>query len=143
MNRLRRNVLLDTGPLLALLNSQDQYHAWIVGELSSIAAPLLTCEPVMTECDYLLQRKIGQTDALWKLLDRGFIVLGFSLAENYESVQKLTEKYADTPMSLADACLVRMSEQVEQSSVLTLDGDFRGYRRHGKSRIPLIIPPDR
>ena len=62
------------------------------------------------------------------------------LAER-EAMRKLIHKYADLPMSLADACLVRMAEQFTRSAVLTLDRDFRIYRKHGRQVIPLIVPP--
>ena len=53
------------------------------------------------------------------------------------------ERYANVPMSLADSCLVRMSELLGESLLFTLDSDFRIYRRHGRQKIPLLIPPDR
>ncbi len=51
------------------------------------------------------------------------------------------QRYADQPMSFADACLVRMTELHPDSMLITLDGDFRVYRRHGRQAIPLATPP--
>jgi predicted nucleic acid-binding protein len=56
------------------------------------------------------------------------------------SVLKLLRKYADVPMSLADACLVRMTETFSDSMVLTTDSDFRVYRRHSRQIIPSVMP---
>jgi len=62
----------------------------------------------------------------------------FDLGE--EPVLKLMDKYADVPMSLADACLVRASESLADPLLLTTDADFRIYRRHGRRTVPCVIP---
>lgn len=66
--------------------------------------------------------------------------LAFDLGDQLEPVLKLMQKYADAPMSLADACLVRMSETLSDSLLLTTDADFRVYRRHSRQVIPCVIP---
>jgi uncharacterized protein len=75
-----------------------------------------------------------------KLLKRGVLRLAFELSENIDQISALMERYAYVPMSLADACLVRMSELAPDSVVLTLDGDFHIYRRHGRQKIALRTP---
>lgn len=50
------------------------------------------------------------------------------------------KKYADTPMSFADACLVRMAELDDDAVVVTLDSDFTVYRKNGDQPIPLVTP---
>jgi len=57
-----------------------------------------------------------------------------------EPVLKLVQKYADVPMSLADACLVRMAEMLPDPVVLTTDSDFRVYRRHSRQIVPCVMP---
>jgi predicted nucleic acid-binding protein len=80
------------------------------------------------------------SDALLELMERGLLVCGFRLDEAAEDVRRLMKRYQNVPMSLADACLVRMSEERRAAKILTLDSDFRLYRRLGRQVIPLIAP---
>ena len=137
-----RSVILDTGPLIALIDHRDHRHPWIQSQFANIQPPLLTCEPVLTEACYLARRLHGGTQATFELFERGVVRLAFDLAENFWQVSSLMERYGNVPMSLADGCLVRMSELVANCTVLTLDSDFRIYRRDKRQRIPLLIPPD-
>jgi predicted nucleic acid-binding protein len=66
---------------------------------------------------------------------------GFDVADEMEAVLKLMRKYADVPISLADACLVRMTETSSAALLLTTDSDFRIYRRHGRNVVPCVSPP--
>lgn len=133
-------VLLDTGPLVAYLNASDQHHLWAIKQLEALEEPLLTCEAVWTEAAYLIARRGGKPEALWSVLRGGAVQLGFSLRTDYESVAALMRRYADIPMSLADACLVRMSELKAECQVFTTDSHFRFYRRFGRQVIPLVAP---
>ncbi len=139
---MKRNVLLDTGPLIALLDRRDRYHAWARDQFGDIVPPLLTCEPVLAEACYLTRRIDGGPAAVLELFDRGVARLHFAIADNFAEVAALMDRYADVPMALADACLVRLSERIDRCLVLTLDSDFRIYRRHKRQPIPLLIPPD-
>ncbi len=134
-------VLVDTGPLVAALNHHDRYHQWARARLAEIAPPILTCEPVMAEVCFLMQStRHGVHNAL-ELIRRGELELPFRTADHIESLMRLMKKYADVPMSLADACLVRMSELYPGSILLTLDSDFLLYRRNGRQVIPAWMPP--
>ena len=137
---MERGVIVDTGPLGAFLNRRDNWHEWAVARLSEIAPPLETCEAVVTEAAYLLRSDSRGTDALLDLVDRGFLVMRFRVDDEVEHLRRLMKRYADVPMSLADACLVRMTESQRQAKVLTLDSDFRRYRRLGRQVIPVIAP---
>ena len=110
--RVRQSVVLDTGPLISLIDQHDQQHAWVQSQFSNIEPPLLTCEPVLTEACFLARREFGSAQAVLSLVDRGVVRLAFSLAENWTEVRILLRRYTTVPMSLADACLVRMSELV-------------------------------
>ena len=110
-------VLVDTGPLMALLTQRDQRHAWVQARFAEIVPPLLTCEAVLTEACYLARRTDRGTQAVLKLFERGVVQLAFALDENFTPVSSLMQRYANVPMSLADACLVRMSELVAESVV--------------------------
>ncbi len=132
--------LVDTGPLVSFLASGLEYHEWAVEEWKRLRPPLLTCEPVLTEAAFLLKREGRDADPLFALLDRGVIRIGLSIQEQQKDLRALMRRYRNRPMSLADACLVRLSEIHGSAEVLTLDSDFRIYRRHGNKVIPLRMP---
>jgi predicted nucleic acid-binding protein len=140
---LSQAVLLDTGPLVALLDRRDRYHGWAKGQVATLPPMFHACEPVITEACFLLRTQPDGQRALMRMIQRRLIRIEFRLTQEAESVDALLRRYANVPMSLADACVVRMSEVVPDSTVFTLDGDFRIYRRHGRQLISLIMPPDR
>ncbi len=131
---------MDTGPLVALINGRDTYHQWAMQQWALIQPPLLTCEAVLSEACFLVGGLDGGTRAILELLQRGIIGIPFRLGEHTEEVAGLLKKYADVPMSLADGCLVRMTELYTASSVLTLDADFSIYRKNKRRMIPIISP---
>lgn len=133
-------VVLDTGPLVAILNRNDQFHSWSVEQLNDIHGDIITCEAVAAETYFLIRHVPDAVAQLLSLLEKGVVSLEFDLRGNLSAVAALMRKYQDIPMSLADACLVRMSERYEASRIFTLDSDFMFYRRHGRQSIPLIIP---
>ena len=134
------SVIVDTGPLVALLNRRDEHHVWAKEVLETIQPPLLTCESVVSEACFLLQQIQGGSAAVLELFNRRVIDLRFSLADETEQISRLMKKYQDMPMSLADACLVRMAELNPKAAVLTLDGDFRVYRKERRQRISVLMP---
>ena len=134
------SVIVDTGPLVALLNRTDRFHNWTKQHWERIRPPLLTCEAVLAETCFLLRHLPGGNQAVLELVNRGVIQPIFDLEEEVRSLIKLIQRYADVPMSLADACLVRMAEQRSQSKVFTLDQDFRIYRKHSRHVVPVLIP---
>lgn len=133
-------VILDTGPLVALLNSRDRHHVWAVDQWSRIAPPLLTCDAVLAEACFLVQPFAGGQNAVLDLLRRSVLDASFQLAEEAGALSRLLKKYSDVPMSLADGCLVRMSELNDDWAVMTLDSDFRLYRKNGRQVIPTLTP---
>ena len=136
-----RAAIVDTGPLVALLDASDSAHGWTIRQLRQIAGPLLTCEAVVAEALYLLRSLRPAQEKILEWIDGGVLVCPFVLAEEVGQVRALWKKYADVPMSFADACLVRMSEKHNRHHVCTLDRDFTVYRKRGHEPIPLIIPP--
>ena len=132
--------LLDTGPLVSFLASGLEHHKWATEEWKQFRPPLVTCEPVLTEAAFLLKREGRDTDPLFALLDRGVIRIGLCIQDEQADLRALMRRYRNRPMSLADACLVRLSEIHAAAEVLTLDSDFRIYRRHGNKVIPLRMP---
>lgn len=135
--------IVDTGPIVALLSDSDRWHGWAKEQFAALRAPLATCEAVMAEASFLLRADRRATEALFGLLERSVLEIRFRLGEEHAAVRALLRRYADLPMSLADACLVRMTELARDAPVLTLDGDFAIYRRLGRLAIPLITPRQR
>jgi predicted nucleic acid-binding protein len=101
---------------------------------------LYTCEAVLSEACFLLRRSTGGAEAVLHLLERGLISVAFHLADEAAAVRRLLGRFRAVPMSLADACLVRLAELHAEPAVLTLDADFRIYRRHGRQVIPTLMP---
>ena len=132
--------LLDTGPLVSFLASGLRHHAWAVEQWKRLRPPLLTCEPVLTEASFLLKREGHEADALFSLLERGVIRIGLTVQDEQTDLRALMRRYRNRPMSLADACLVRLSEMHTAGEVFTLDSDFRMYRRNGNRVIPVLMP---
>jgi uncharacterized protein len=137
---MKTAVLLDTGPLVAWLCRGDRWHRWAVDTFASLPPPLVTCEPVLTESCFLYAREGGDPGRLLAAVAAGHIQIGIAVEQEAAAVSALLAKYSDAPMSLADACLVRLSELVRESRVLTLDRQFIRYRRFGRSLIPLLAP---
>jgi uncharacterized protein len=132
--------LIDTGPLVAFLDRSDQNHEWAAQQFSRISDAFLTCEGVITEATHLLSDAGVQSWGVLELAKRKIISVQFDLEPNLERILALMKKYADTPMDFVDACLVAMTEVKRDCRLLTLDSDFRIYRRFERQTIPLIIP---
>ena len=133
-------ILADTGPLVAYISQTDQHHRWSVDTFGSFYEPIYTCEAVISESLFLLRSANLGIETFLQLLERGVVRTDFHMEENRADVFNLLRKYADQPMSLADACLVRMAELNLNCQVLTTDKDFLVYRRKGRSVIPLLAP---
>ncbi len=133
-------VLIDSGPLVAMVRRKDRHHAWAKEHFAKSRSPFTTCEAVVSEAFFLLERAGSGKDELCNILNRGAVRTDFSFAERCSDATKLIQRYANVPMSFADACLVLMSERADDLSVFTTDGDFTIYRRRGRQAIPLIAP---
>lgn len=136
-------VLLDTGPLVAYLNRNDRHHAWAVDSWKVLVDPMWTCEAVVSEAVFLLQSEGGDSEPILDLVERRIVQLDFVMDDHRSDVFRLLRRYADQPMSVADACLVRMAELADPCQVFTTDKDFLVYRRKGRHVIPLLSPFDR
>jgi uncharacterized protein len=135
---MARNIIVDAGFIVALLSNRDAHHQWAVTKAPDLPPPWSTCEAVLSETFQLLSTR--GAPSLSALLRRRALFVSFDVAENLEPVLKLMEKYSDVPMSLADACLVRMTEALADCVVLTTDKDFRVYRRHSRRTVPCVTP---
>jgi uncharacterized protein len=135
---MARNVLVDTGFLVALLSKQDADHRWALTQAMAYPPPWRTCEAVLSEAFHLLAER--GTRELSQVLRRDAVSVDFNLGDNLDPVLRLLYKYSNVPMSLADACLVRMTETRMDPVILTTDADFRIYRRHGRQIVPFVLP---
>jgi predicted nucleic acid-binding protein len=121
-------VLLDTGPIVALLDKRDGDHARAVAAVEDLDAILTTCEPVLAEACYLLRAIPGAPEAVIENVERGVFRVPFQVADHAAPVRALMKKYRSVPMDLADACLVRLADLLDTGRILTLDDDFDVYR---------------
>lgn len=132
--------LTDSGPLVALLNRFDEHHRWAREQFDHVPCPVLTCEGAVTEASYLLQADGLPPWGILELIERKIVAVQFDLESNLDRVLSLMKKYADTPMDFVDACLVVMTEEKRDCRLITIDSDFRIYRRFERQTIPLIAP---
>ena len=136
------SVVVDTGPIVALLDADEAHHDWARGQFDSLAPPLPTCEAVLSETSFLVQRAGADPSIALTLVERGVLRV-MQLLESGEdtlAIGGLIRHYRDVPMSLADACLVRRVERTIRASIMTLDSDFHIYRQARRRVIPLLVP---
>ena len=133
-------VIADTGPLVAMLDRDDQDHAWAVRQGRRLPPKMLSCEAVLSEVHFLTQDLPAAKDRIESWLADGRLELPFTVRDHHALIHELMARYASVPMSFADACLVSMSELWPQAPVFTLDSDFRVYRRNKRQSLPLICP---
>lgn len=132
------SVIVDAGFLIALLSRRDTHHAWAVAESPNGPLPWLTCDAFLSEAFHLLGAR--GWSGLSALLRRGAVVPAFDLGGELDRVLSLMQKYASVPMSIADACLVRMTETLADPIGLSTDRDFHVYRRHSRHVVPCRTP---
>ena len=134
------SLLVDTGPLVALLDRSDLHHDWALRCFKFLRPPLFTCEAVLAETMHLLRklRPSLRTLSVWH--GDGLIRCSFDFQEQAPAVWRLFARYDDTPMDFADSCLVCMAEIVPNPRVWTMDTDFRVDRRNSRTVIPLLAP---
>jgi predicted nucleic acid-binding protein len=140
MHAVAASVIVDTGPIVALLDADDQYHAWVRAQFARLRPPLLSCEAVLTESCFLIARGGGDASDVLQLVDRGVLSIAQLFDAEAASIARLMRRYRNVPMSLADACLVRLIELTSQATLFTLDSDFEIYRQKGRRLIPLLAP---
>ena len=135
-------VIADTGPIVALLDAGDAHHDWARAQFAALRPPLLTCEAVLSEASFLVQRAGADPGLPAALVAQGVLRVEPAVRTDGDAVAiaRSIRQYRSVPMSFADACLVRLVEQQDRGSILTLDSGFRIYRRDGRRVIPLLIP---
>ncbi|MEM1114881.1 MAG: PIN domain-containing protein [Bacteroidota bacterium] len=129
--------LLDTGPIIAVLDRGDQWHAWARTAVSALDAPVLTCEPVVTEAWFLARRGGGDPARVLDLL----AALDVQVVPAWRPrTDALLRRYADR-VSVADASLLALAEEADGRVVVTTDrDDFAVYRIHRRRMVPALVP---
>lgn len=131
---------MDTRPLVALLDRQDKYHAWVMAQMADIRPPMLTCEAVLAEATYLTSQIKGAREALIEMIGENFLTINLQVQDQHAALLAMVKRYVNVPMSLAGACIVRLAELHPRSPVFTLDSDFNVYRKNGRQVIEQICP---
>lgn len=139
---MKEAVLIDTGPLVTFLAAGLKHHDWVCAQWQRLLPPMFTCEPVLTEAAFLLKREGRDADPLLELLERGVLRVGLEIEDQLPDLRALMRRYRDRPMSLADACLVRLAELHPGGVIFTFDADFRIYRRHGNKVLRVLMPEE-
>lgn len=135
-----QKAILDTGALIAFLNKADRYHLWAVETSKTISPPLITCEAVLAESFFLIEKAGGGMWTLFDLIEREIVSISFSFSEMSNDVKKIMNKYADLPASFTDACLVAMSTVYADHKIFTTDSHFQVYRRKNNQIMHLLTP---
>ena len=132
--------LVDTGPLVALIDADDDAHLTCLAALSRFTKPLMTTWPCITEAMYLVGSEGGYIaqDELWGYLEDGLVQVHESNAEERRRMRTLMRQYKDTPMDFADASLVVAAEVMGVTRIFTIDSDFRVYRINRKTLFEII-----
>lgn len=132
-------MLLDTGPLVALLSKDDAEHGRAERLFADCLPPLRCPEAVLAEACFLIRKvhAAGPAEVL-ALGRKGVYELSMSIDGHWANVEGLLKKYADKPISLADACLIRSAEIHDEARILTFDADFRVYRWARNKRFELL-----
>ena len=121
-------VLLDTGPLVALLDRSEEHHEACADLIPSLEGPLVTCEAVIAESCYILRHLRGAPEAVLQNVEQDVFLIPFRLRPSAPAVRNLMRKYRTVPMDFADACLVCLADELGTGRILTLDGGFTIFR---------------
>jgi predicted nucleic acid-binding protein len=134
-------VLLDTGPIVAMLDRSERRHKECAELATQLESPFITCEAVIAEACFLLRGVKGAFEAVLENVERGVFLVPYHISGRAGKITRLMKKYADQPMDFADACLVGMAGELGTGQVMTLDSDFHIYR-WGRNRVfELLIEP--
>jgi hypothetical protein len=133
------SALIDTGAILALLDSSDRWHRLCVESFRQMRLPLLTSEAVLTELFHLVGDHRREVESAWKFLRSGAIDLAPIAGSELPQIQLLMSRYWDRPVDFADATLVHLAGRESLSTIFTVDhADFENYRIEGRRRFRIL-----
>jgi predicted nucleic acid-binding protein len=130
---------MDAGPLVAYLSRRERHHDWAVEQFETLDLPFVTCESVLSEACFITACNRVSPEGVLEIVARGVIRIGLRLVDELPAVRVLMQRYTNVPMSLADACLVRLAEMTGLP-ICTLDRDFAIYRTSRRRALTLIMP---
>jgi len=132
-------MLVDAGPLVALIHARDENHERCVEAAARIRSPLVTVWPAFAEAMYLLGFSWKAQEALWEMVQREALAMLTLDADDFPRMRELMKRYNDLPMDLADAALVRVAEREKLREVFTVDRrDFSVYRPMHVKRLTIV-----
>jgi predicted nucleic acid-binding protein len=138
-----QRILLDTGPLVAILSGHDEHHEICVGTLREIPGPLCSCWPVLTEAAWLLRHSTRAVQRLLGSMEAGFIELLPLAGSEAKAIASLMKRYESIRPRLADAALVHLAARERIETIFTLDRrDFSIYRTHRKRSFRILPEMD-
>lgn len=123
-----------------MLDADETNHAWVMSQVQRLRPPLVTCEAVLTEVAFLVSRAGADPSVVPQLVTRGFVTVAKLFDDDAAQIVRLMARYRNVPMSLTDACLVKLVERTPNATLFTLDSDFSIYRQKGRRLIPLLAP---
>ena len=133
--------LIDTGAILALVNSADRWHERCVDAYGQLRLPLATTAAVLAETFHLIGKRTRLSESAWRLVTSDAVTVVAIDDSDLPALEALMTKYADRPMDFADATLVHIAERLSTDVVFTIDhNDFYTYRVHGR---PFQVAPSR
>ncbi len=131
--------LIDTGAILAIVDSGDTWHSACLEALRSVRIPLLTTEAVLTETFHLTGKNPHQIEKTWRFVRSGALTIHPVYDPDLLELHALMAQYSDCPMDFSDATLVHLAAQERLSTILTIDhDDFETYRLPGRKRFTIL-----
>jgi hypothetical protein len=131
-------IAVDTGPIVALFDKNDDKHHICVEAFKAIREPLITTWPVITEAFHLLGFSHTVQDNLWEFIERGTVLI-YDPDKTFAKIcRELMRKYHDLPMDLADASLVAVADAENIRTIFTLDKDFKVYKTKQNKHFKLL-----
>jgi len=135
-----QGLLVDAGPLVAILSRRDRHHRSCVDVLKATRRPLLSTWMPVTEAMYLLDFSMAAQGALLEMIEMGVLKMLDIVPEDMPAIHKLMKKYRDQPMQFADASLVQVANRLGLEEIFTLDRRDFGVYRLSKNRAFKIVP---
>jgi predicted nucleic acid-binding protein len=121
---------------VAFVSLNDRHHEWAAHLAEEFTSPLLTCEAVLSETAF----QLGSCAAVLNLISQQLVTIAFDCNDHLAQLEAMAKRYADRKPDFADLCLIRLSEVHPKHRVVTVDSDFRSYRRNKRDAIPLLCP---
>ncbi len=133
-------ILIDSGPLVAFLSSNEKYHRWVLEQMSDMSGDLITTEAVLSEVVFLLKNHSSALNAISSLVGQGILRIDPAFSESPTDYIELVLKYSDLPSSVADVSLVYLHSKLKNSVIFTLDSDFLVYKDKSGKPLRLVAP---